>query len=154
MCSATPPRAAAVRGFTMIELLVVVVIFAIGAAVTSLALRDPAATHLDEEAVRLAAILEAARADARAAGLQVLWMPAPAGGDGFQFVGLPPATTPPTNWLSEGVHAEVVGARSVVLGPEPMIGPQRIVLRLDDRQVVIATDGLGPFAIVDDAGTH
>jgi general secretion pathway protein H len=141
-------------GFTMIELLVVIVIFAIAAAVTSLALRDPAATHLDEEAARLTALLEAARADARAAGIAVSWVPEPAreGGAGFQFIGLPAATELATNWLSSGVHAEVVGARVVTLGPEPMIGAQRIVLRLDDRQLEIATDGLGPFAIVDPTG--
>ena len=44
-------------------------------------------------------------------------------------------------------RAEVIGAKSVQLGPEPLIGAQRIVLRLDDRRLVLATDGLGPFAV-------
>jgi len=34
-------------------------------------------------------------------------------------------------------------------GPEPVIGAQRIVLRLGDQQLQLATDGLGPFAVVD-----
>ena len=41
-----------------------------------------------------------------------------------------------------------MGARAVVLGPEPMIGAQRIVLRLDAQRLVLATDGLGPFVVV------
>jgi general secretion pathway protein H len=45
------------------------------------------------------------------------------------------------------VRAEVVGGTSVQLGPEPLIGAQRIVLRLADRRLVLATDGLGPFAV-------
>lgn len=139
-------------GFTMIELLVVIVIVVIATTVASLALRDPAATQLDEEGVRLAALLEAARADARASGLAVSWVPRPAqeGGQGFQFVGLPPAVDIATNWQASGVRAEVIGpAPAIVLGPEPMIGAQRILLRLEDRQIEIATDGLGPFAVVD-----
>lgn len=139
-------------GFTMVELLVVIVIVVVATTVTSLALRDPSATKLDEEAVRLAALLEAARADARASGLSVSWIPHAAheGDQGFQFIGLPPATELANNWLNGGVQAGVVGgAPQIVLGPEPMIGPQRIVLRLEDRQVEVATDGLGPFAVVE-----
>ena len=63
----------------------------------------------------------------------------------FRFVGLPPSSGLPTRWMDRDVVAEVVGARAVPLGPEPMIGPQRIVLRLHDRALVLATYGLGPF---------
>jgi general secretion pathway protein H len=34
----------------------------------------------------------------------------------------------------------------VLLGPEPILPPQRIVLKRDDRSVMLASDGLGPFA--------
>jgi general secretion pathway protein H len=59
----------------------------------------------------------------------------------------------PTHWLQPDVRAQVLlpdGAPSslgVLLGPEPVIGEQRIVLRLDDQQVVVHTDGLSPFAL-------
>jgi general secretion pathway protein H len=56
----------------------------------------------------------------------------------------------PSQWLAPGVYADVIGARVVVLGPEPIIGPQRILLRLDAQRLVLSTDGLGPFAIADD----
>lgn len=136
-------------GFTLIELLVVITLIAIASSVISLALRDPAATRLEQEAARLAALLESARAEARASGLAARWEPRAEQVDtpGFRFIGLPDSTERPSRWLSEGVSAEVVGARAVVLGPEPLIGRQRIVLRLDAQQLVLDTDGLGPFMV-------
>ena len=137
-------------GFTLIELMVVVVLIGIASAIASLALRDPAATRLEHEAARLAALLEAARSEARALGLAVSWVPLvdPNGVGGFRFIGLPASSELPTRWLGSGVGAEVPGARGVVLGPEPLIGAQRIVLHLDDQSLVLATDGLGPFGVV------
>uniref|UniRef100_UPI0017FC3268 pilus assembly FimT family protein n=1 Tax=Methylibium sp. TaxID=2067992 RepID=UPI0017FC3268 len=52
------PRAA--RGFTIVELLIVVAVIAIASSVAVLALRDPSATRLEREAARLAALLESA----------------------------------------------------------------------------------------------
>ena len=140
-----PPR----PGFTLIELLVVVALIAIASAVASLALRDPAATRLEHEGARLVALLEAARTEARASGLPASWEPRPeqAGAEGFRFIGLPTTSGLPSNWLNSGVSADVVGARAVLLGPEPMIGAQRIVLRLDDQRLQLETDGLGPFVV-------
>jgi general secretion pathway protein H len=140
-------------GFTLIELIVVVALIAIASAVASLALRDPASTRLDHEGARLVALLEAARTESRSSGLTASWEPRvePSGATGFRFVGFPRSSTLPSNWLADGVTAEVGGARAVVLGPEPLIGAQRIVLRLADRHLTIATDGIGAFAAVDEA---
>ena len=145
---ASPRRGA---GFTLIELLVVVALIAIASAVASLALRDPASTRLEHEAARLVALLEAARTEARAAGIAASWEPRAAqeGAEGFRFVGLPASSELPTRWLAAGVTAEVPGARAVVLGPEPLIGAQRIVLHLEAQSLTVATDGLGPFTVVD-----
>src|SRR4249920_3578445 len=58
-------------GFTLVELLVVLVMIGISVALASLALRDPSAARLEQEGARLAALLEAGRAEARALGLPV-----------------------------------------------------------------------------------
>jgi general secretion pathway protein H len=137
------------RGFTLIEFMVVVAIIAIATAMASLAIRDPAAAKLEQEAARLAALLESARAEARASGLAASWEPVltQEDGSGFRFRGLPPTVPLPTRWLDAGTVAQVVGARAVVLGPEPLIGEQRILLRLGDQRLTLATDGLGPFVV-------
>ena len=76
-----------VLGFTLLELLVVVAIIAFATAGVSFALRDSSATQLEREAQRLAAILEAARAQSRGSGVAVRWQAgersgrAPAPGD-------------------------------------------------------------------------
>jgi general secretion pathway protein H len=55
------------RGFTLVELLVVVALIAIASGLASLALRDPAASQLEQEASRLAALLESGGAGRGAA---------------------------------------------------------------------------------------
>ena len=80
-------------------------------------------------------------------------MPLPIRGAYFRFDGLPAAQQLPGRWLAPGVRAQIVGASAVVLGPEPIIGAQRVILRLDEQRLDLATDGLGPFVPVsaDDA---
>ena len=135
-------------GFTLIEVIVVMAIVAIAASLIGLALRDGTQSRLDEEGARLSALLESARAEARASGLTVRWALADAqasDGANFRFLGLPPSAELPTRWLNDGVSAEIVGSRALVLGPEPVLPAQRVVLYLDDRRLVLASDGLAPF---------
>ena len=138
-------------GFTLVELLIVVALIAIASGIVSLALRDPAATRLEREAARLSALLEAARAESRASGVAARWEPRKEQSDepGFRFLGLPEAIEFPGDWLGEGVRAEIPGARAVLLGPEPLIPAQRIVLRLDRQYLLLGTDGLGPFTVLE-----
>lgn len=147
-----PLSAARARGFTLIELLVVVALLAIASAAISLALRDPAAAQLEREAERLAALFESARAEARTAGVTVSWTPVQGDktGDQFRFIGLPAKQPMPSRWLdSQAPVVEILGnARAIRLGPEPVIGAQSLRLRLGDQSLTLATDGLGPFAVV------
>lgn len=136
------------RGFTLLELMVVVAMIAITTAVVSFAIPDASTTRLEREAARLIALIESARTQARSGAMTVLWVPQSKGDEAdFQFLGLPPALMPPLRWMAPEVRAEVVGGRSIVLGPEPVIGAQSIILRLEDKQIVIGTDGLGPFEV-------
>ncbi len=136
-------------GFTLIELMIVLVLIGVASAVVGLAIRDPAASKLEHEAARLAALLESARAEARSSGIAARWEPLAdqPDGAGFRFVGLPANAPLPTHWLDPSTAAQVIGARAVVLGPEPLIGEQRILLRLDDQRLTLATDGIGPFVV-------
>ncbi|MBC7938846.1 MAG: prepilin-type N-terminal cleavage/methylation domain-containing protein [Chitinophagaceae bacterium] len=158
-------RAAARRGVTLLELLVVLAIVALSVAAVSFALRDGTATLLEREGVRLAALLEMARAESRVTGTAVRWVPAgvTVAGDvpgaanvatnadapsAFRFIGLTELQQLPTHWLEPRVSVEVVGGTTVLLGPDAILPPQRLVLRLDEQRLELATDGLAPFAIV------
>ncbi|MFN9196311.1 MAG: type II secretion system protein GspH [Pseudomonadota bacterium] len=141
------------RGLTQIELLVVIALVALGTGVVALALRDRGAGRLEEEGARLAALLEGARAEARAAGLAVLWVPsanraAGAEQDAFRFVGLPERLQPARRWLDARTSAQVVGAPALQLGPDAILPPQRVTLSLDEHRIDVGTDGLGPFAVL------
>jgi general secretion pathway protein H len=136
----------------MIELLIVIAIMAVAVGLVTWALPDSEASRLEEEAERLSALLESARAEARVSGAAVHWVlrtAADPGGEdvNFRFVGLPPAIALPTRWLDPRVSAEIVGASSLLLGPEAILPPQRIVLHLAQRQLELVSDGLGPFAV-------
>ncbi|HEY0201054.1 MAG TPA: prepilin-type N-terminal cleavage/methylation domain-containing protein [Burkholderiaceae bacterium] len=144
---AQPRHTPAVRGFTLIELLVVIAIIAFGTAGVGFAMRDSAQTGLAREADRLAALLESARAQSRASGLPVRWQ---ATADGFRFDGLPQMQVQalPSHWLDPATGT--AGPATLVLGPEPLIGAQQVVLintALPGHALRVATDGLRPFQV-------
>ena len=154
-------RAPRTAGFTLVELMVVLLLVALVSGLASLALRDGNEARLERDGQRLAALLEAGRAEARASGVAVRFelagadAGAAAGKSGdlaFRFVGLPPGSLPDGHWLEPALQARIVGARALRLGPEPLIGAQRIVLSRGGRELVLATDGLAPFAVLDRAG--
>jgi general secretion pathway protein H len=135
-------------GFTLIELLMVIAIVAIATAGVGLALRDTSGTALEREAQRLAVLLEAARAQSRMTASPVRWRPT---ATGFSFEGLTTSAPFPSNWLSQDVRA--AGPNAVVLGPEPVIGPQQIRLvsiSEPSRSLTLATDGVRPFSVLND----
>lgn len=139
-------------GFTLLELMVVVAIAALAAAGVTLAWRDSDAERLEREALRLTALIESARAQSRVTGLPVAWRAAPGG---FEFLGLQRASTgtaPPAlqPWLFDKTTATVLqpaGAPVLMLGPEPVVPQQRLVLALGERRLVMGTDGVGPFKV-------
>jgi general secretion pathway protein H len=136
--------AARARGVTLLELLLVISIMALAVAGVSLALRDGAQSQLEREAGRLSALLEAGRAQSRATGVPVRWLPTK---DGFRFEGMSPGALP-EQWLAPDVA--VRWTEGLVLGPEPIIGPQAVVLtslKNPDRQLSVRTDGLRPFRV-------
>jgi general secretion pathway protein H len=164
-------------GFTLIELLVVLMLVAMGSAAVTLAWRDPAADRLQREAERLVMLLETARSEARSASLALGWRPlsteqraevSPSASGTVDFEFLDPQGQPlpakaalssagfgasswPRQWLTPGVQATVVGLaganNTLRLGPEAMIGAQKVILVLDGQRREIATEGLAPFEV-------
>lgn len=117
---------------------------ALATAGVGLALRDSGQTQLEREAERLAALLESARAQSRASGVPVRWLATPTG---FRFDGLS-ASALPTQWLDPATG--VRGPGTLVLGPEPLIGPQYVTLAQathPERSLRVTTDGLRPFTV-------
>ena len=135
------------RGFTLLELLIVVAIIAIGTVGVGLALRDSGQTALETQGQALAAMLETARAQSRASGVPVRWRAVPGGfaWDGLDNTGPEPM---PTTWKHSGIQAH--SEAPVLLGPEPLIPAQSIRLWLSNQpqfSLTLATDGVRPFSV-------
>jgi general secretion pathway protein H len=146
------------RGFTLIELMVVITMIAIATAGVSFAIRDNAATVLEREADRLSTILETVRVQSRGTGVAMAWLPV---ADGFAVLpaaaladgaGVKLSGSAMSPWLAPGMSAQIVNsgsgvAASLLLGAEPMIAPSTVVLRLGERSLAVTTDGLRPFTV-------
>jgi general secretion pathway protein H len=62
----------------------------------------------------------------------------------FVFEGLPPQTLPAA-WLSPQTQ---VAANSLLrLGPDPIIGPQSVMLSGPNFRLWVSTDGIQPFQV-------
>ena len=141
------------RGFTLLELLVVVAIVALVSAGVGFSMRDASLAQLERDADRLGAMLESARARSRVTGVPVRWH---ADAAGFRFEGLQPAELAQA-WLDSDTRVagapDMNGATdkaTLLLGPEPIIGPQVVLLVSSSqagRSVRLATDGLRPFSV-------
>lgn len=130
------------RGFTLIELLVVVTLLAVASTAAVLAMPSPARKQLDEEALRMATLMEIARAQSRASGLPVFLRVKE---HGFEFDGSSAVRKMSGRWLHEGTTAS---PQVLQLGPEPVIAAQTLHLAgADAQQVVLATDGVLPFVV-------
>jgi general secretion pathway protein H len=133
------------KGFTLLELLVVLVLVGILSGAAVLALPDRHGQRLEREAQRLVAWLEAGRAHSRATGQPIGWQ---AQEGGFAFS----AHLPPVQWLYPDTRVHLpASATGLVLGPEPLIPAQTLTLALGGLSLKVGTDGFGPFVV---AGGH
>jgi general secretion pathway protein H len=135
------------RGFTLLELLIVITVIALGTAGVALTMRDSGQTLLEREAVRLSALLDAARSQSRASGVMVTWEAVQDDSSQafMRWRGLRSKEPLPTNWLDP--QTRVVTTTSVVLGPDPVIAPVRVRLQLGAAVRDVVTDGVSAFKV-------
>jgi len=131
----------------LLELLIVIAVIALGTAGVALAMRDSTQTQIDREALRLSALLDAARSQSRASGKAVIWQAyvdeknEPA----MRWQGQSHKEPIPTAWLDSKISVET--NRPVVLGPDPVIAPTRIRLTLGSQSRDVVSDGVGAFKV-------
>jgi general secretion pathway protein H len=136
-----------VRGFTLLELLVVMTVVALGTAGVVLTMRDASQTSLEREALRLSALLDVARSQSRASGVMVTWeaVQDDSRRSVMRWRGLRSKEPLPTQWLEAQTKATTSGV--VVLGPDPVIAQQRVRLTLGTERRDVVTDGVGAFKV-------
>lgn len=132
------------RGFTLLELLIVLSIAALMTVGASLALPSGAERQLGQEAQRLVTRLETARARSRASGQPIVAL---VDEHGMQFSGGAVDNSLSGDWLHAQTSARPV---QLLLGPEPVIAVQGVqLLGPESRSLWVATDGVRPFTIGD-----
>lgn len=139
------------RGFTLLEMLVVVAIAAVlAASVVALAWPNDSLTA-EREARRLAALLELATAESRASGESIAWRPEPVGysfsrrnrdGDWEAF----PASEPlGPRTIPDGITLR--GAEPVILHPYGLSSPMKVTIVAGERSFAVQGGVLGRFSV-------
>ncbi|WP_088509662.1 type II secretion system minor pseudopilin GspH [Burkholderia ubonensis] len=147
------------RGFTLLEMLVVLVIVGLLVAVVTLAPSRNRRTELAEDAQRLASLLESAGDEAQVRSMAIAWQPV---GGGYRFVQRTEsgAWSPMTDdlfrarrWGAEvtGVSVRHTGGgeaiERVVLGDESIDVPVTITLSSGSTRLRVVGTGIGNFVV-------
>ena len=147
-------------GFTLIELMVVLLIVGIALSVVTLSFRPPSQQSLGREAERLAAVLNLARDEARLTGQPVLlkldrqgWRFFEAGSEGWVAVPddqLPAGQfNPPLDRAVFGFGAEANPSEMIQywIGVEEIDDFKGLRLQRGSEEVLLVTDGLGHYGV-------
>ncbi|WP_313025698.1 MULTISPECIES: GspH/FimT family pseudopilin [Pseudomonadaceae] len=133
-------------GFTLVELLVVLVIVGIASAAIGLSSRPDPARLLREDAQRLALLLEVAQSEAQIDGQQILWL---ADGNGYRFMrrdNRRPIDNPllqPREWRAAPVDISTTPREGVAMNAEWIGEPMRIRLSDGHRTLEIERSPTG-----------
>jgi general secretion pathway protein H len=134
-------------GFTLLELLVVLVILGVAAGVVSLAAAPSEARIARQEAERIAALFRVAQDEARVRGRPVSWL---ADAHGYRFViggKEPDAPDHPLRPRAWPFTVQQVTAPVLVFGAEPLLPPAEIRIKTPTRELVLALDAFGTVLV-------
>ncbi|MCO8167010.1 type II secretion system minor pseudopilin GspH [Pseudomonas sp. 21LCFQ02] len=147
------------QGFSMIELMVVLVIVGILSATISLSIKPAPQERLRKDAQRLVQLLQIAQAEARADGRPISWQ---ADGQGFGFSRLNDAGTGtehfaedpqlrPRSWDSAPVKVRTTPTPRLVLGSEWISTPWQVQLSDGQHRVSIRRSATGQMQVVNES---
>jgi general secretion pathway protein H len=102
---------------------------------------------VEREAMRLAALLDAGRAQSRATGSSVTWeaFVNDKNENSMRWQGLRHKEPLPTAWLD--AQTQVLDAKRIVLGPDPVIAAQAIQLSIGKEVRLVVSDGVSAFKV-------
>jgi type II secretion system protein H len=138
------------RGFTLLEVLVVVAIIAICSGLVMISIPPGEAALADQEARRLAALEEAATAEARASGQPIAWTAERTGYSFWQrseegeWQRFPSESPYRTRILGSAIAVE--GA-AVTLMPYGLQPPFEAVIRAGGTQIILRSGALGRVSL-------
>ena len=138
------------RGFSLLEILVVVAIIAMLSGLVVIAAVPSEAAQADKEARRLAALVEAATAEARASGQPIAWTAERTGyafwqrseeGEWQRF----PSESPYRTRTFSGAIA--IDGAAVTLMPYGLQPPFEAVIRASGTQIILRSGALGRVSL-------